>query len=112
MADMNEKVSALLSDPQSMEKIMAIAKSLGAGAPASLPAVQASATPAPPMADMALKLMPVMEAYTKSADDPKVKLLLALKPMVSAGKQKNIDDAVSMLRLTGVASKLFAKENE
>ncbi len=101
MNDMSEKVSAILSDPESVQKIMALAKGLGAGTEQSTPPAEAPS--------MVGALMPALEAYTQSASNPKVQLLMALKPMVSEKKRKNIDDAISILRLAGVAGKLFEK---
>ena len=113
MNDMSEKVSEILSDPASMEKIMAIAQNLSAGKTeqASLPSEDGAAAK-PALPEMAKRLMPVLETYTKSANDPKVQLLIPLKPMVSEKKQKNIDDAISVMRLAGVATKLFEKGDE
>ena len=98
MSDITDKVTALLGDPSSLEKIMSIA--------------QGMAKPEEPKTELPIpadKIAPMLEAYTKSADNPKIRLLLALKPMLSEGRQKNIDEAISMMKLAGVASKLFER---
>ncbi len=98
MNDLSDKVSALLSDPSSLEKIMSIAQGM-----------TKTEEPKNELPVSVEKIAPMLEAYTKSANNPKVQLLLALKPMLSEGRQKNIDEAISMMRIAGVASKLFER---
>lgn len=89
----NEKLKAVLADPEAMAKISAIASSLGSGGETS-PPVQESA---PAFATQPASLS------KPSAKDPRLDLLFALRPLVGEGKKKRIDD---LMQIATVASLL------
>jgi hypothetical protein len=85
----NEKLKAVLADPEALAKISAIASSLGGGGeePQSLPA----SAPQP------------VSLPKPAAKDPRLDLLFALRPLVGEGKKKRIDD---LMQIATVASLL------
>ena len=89
----NEKLKAVLADPEAMAKISAIASSLGSGG-----------EPSPPERESAPAFAPQSAPAPKpSAKDPRLDLLFALRPLVGEGKKKRIDD---LMQIATVASLL------
>lgn len=111
MDDLSEKISELLSDPQSMEKIRTLAGMFGAGGQSESeqqppPEQQAQAhTQAQgngmPFDDEMLQKMQRAFALMRK-DDPRVSLLLALKPNLSEERRRKVDEAVHLLRLVNL----------
>lgn len=85
MDDINEKISAVLSDPATLAKITEMAKGLqgDGGLPPLAPAL--------------------------GAESDKVRLLKALRPMLGTEKQKAIDNMITILGMMSVAEKFFPK---
>lgn len=91
MDDITDKISGLLSDPDSMERIRQMAQ----GLLASQPSADSSPDNATP--DIT-KLLPIISKINSTADDSRVTLLKALRPHLSAARQKRLDTAVKLLR--------------
>ena len=115
MDDLNDKITRLLSDPNSMAKIQGMMAALGGGdtpAPSETPptpppppvaAPQPSAAPSLsldglPDLSMLSKLAPLMGAFSKEDDD--TRLLQALRPYLHGEREQKLDDTMKMLRLT------------
>lgn len=132
MAEFEEKLNAILSDPQAMGQIMSIAKALtGEGDRAAAdappppqpepaePNVGAGMTdPLSALADMDPRLlqlgMRVLSEFSAS-DDRKVALLNALKPFVKPERWAKVDKAVQiakLARVVRVAFQLFRGDGE
>lgn len=97
MDDLNEKITALLSDPSALENIRNMASGLlgGAEAPQSTPPEAAVEMP---NIDIG-KLMSVMGRLNNGKTDERTKLLLALKPHISEKRRERVDNAVKILKL-------------
>lgn len=108
MDDLNDKITRLLSDPNSMAKIQSMMAALGGGeSPAP---TEASPPPPPPVPEpnlpqgglpdlsMLTKLAPLMGAFSKEDDD--TRLLQALRPYLHGEREQRLDDTMKMLRLT------------
>lgn len=99
MDELTEKLSALLSDPDGMEKIKSMAQGL-LGNPAPV-----KENPPAPSNDIDIgaitRIMSLMKSSRK--DDERVKLLLALKPNLSPERQSRVDSAVKILKLIDLA---------
>lgn len=93
--NLTEKIRALLADPQAVERIAAIAGTLGGssggGEQPSPP------DPLPPQAQ------PVFAPQQTPPPDPRLDLLRALRPLVAEEKQGRLED---LLRIATVASLL------
>lgn len=118
--DLSGALSALFSNPESMNKLQGLISMLSNGnADPSATSAQTetapspSAPPIPPMQSVAqdasdtgglpfdpsllLKLQQAMSLVRQ--DDPRVAFLVALKPNLSEQRRQRVDEAVRMLRL-------------
>ncbi|MBQ8495337.1 MAG: hypothetical protein IJ465_06245 [Clostridia bacterium] len=103
--DLQEKLSKLLSSPESMAKISGLLGSLGGTPPP--PAEAAPPPPSPPPAaggspegiDIA-KLLPLLSGFSGDSDD--ARLLRALKPYLHGERAGRLDGALRMLQLSQV----------
>ncbi len=118
MAQWEEKLGAILNDPQAMSKIMAIAQSLDGGkegtqsapasdqAPAPDPAPEPEPTAqAPAGLDLDPRLMAAgMQALAawQGPDDSRTALLQALRPFVKPERHGKLDKAVRVTKLSRV----------
>ena len=109
MGEFDEKLNAILGDPQAMGQIMALAQSLGGGqsqpsVPAQPEAVQ---LPEPEARNFFGELDPrmmrvgmrVLDAY-RSGDDRKTALLTALRPFIKEDRYTKLDRAIQIARLS------------
>ena len=98
MDELNERLSALLSNPEGMEKIKAMAQNLiGSPFPESPPA---------PTEEPGIDIGAVTKMLTllkNNKEDDRVRLLLALKPNLSPEKQQKVDSAIKILKLIDLA---------
>ncbi len=111
MEDLNDKITRLLADPDSMTKLRSAMAALGGEA-----AVETASPPTPlqesalpettaqaslgglPDLSMLTKLAPLMGAFSKEDDD--TRLLQALRPYLHGEREQRLDDTMRMLRLT------------
>ena len=124
MSELEDKLSAILGNPQAMSQIMSLAQSLGGGSAAPAPPPQEiapegqsapSGQSAPDLSallgglsggnglDPKLMAMAgrIMEEY-QSGDDGKAALLQALRPFVKERRYAKLDKAVQIARLSRV----------
>ncbi|MBQ0083626.1 MAG: hypothetical protein KBS52_02520 [Clostridiales bacterium] len=88
MDEISDKLSALLNDPAGMEKIKGMAQSLFGGEE------EKSSSPLPDMA----RLLPIINKFSASSEDSRVRLIMSLRPYLSAERQKKADKAVKILK--------------
>jgi hypothetical protein len=100
MDDLSEKLSALLSDPESMERVKAMAEGLLGSS-----AQKENLSPSPDTGDIDIGAITRVMGLLKQSrkDDSRVKLLMALKPNLSAERQGRVDNAVKILKLLELA---------
>ena len=103
MDDISEKISALLSDPDGMERIKEMAQSLLGGSKTEEPAPNTANE-----GDIDIGALTRMLSLMKNTkgDDSRVKLLLALKPNLSPERQSRVDSAIRILKLIEIAPML------
>lgn len=109
MDDLSGKINELLSDPASMERIKNLAGMLagngGGGQSAAPPPEEQASEKAGGSGMNDFPIDPAMLLKLKSAfdvmqkDDPRIDLLIALKPNLSTARRKKIDDAIHIMRL-------------
>lgn len=106
MAEWEEKLGAILNDPQAMGQIMEIAKSIGGGGgnPATPTAPRVSEPEEPAKTEgIDPRLMEVgmraLAAYQDN-DDKKTALLRALKPFIQEKRYKKVDKAIQIARIS------------
>ena len=110
MDDLSAKLSEFLSNPEGMEKVKDLMGLLttagvnlggqGQGAPeqkAENPPASNAMPELPFDPLMLLKMKSAMDLISQG--DPRVDLLVALKPNLSDGRQKRVDDAIRILRV-------------
>lgn len=101
---LTEKIRTLLADPQAMERIAAIAGSLGFSSGSEGQPSQPRSDPAPaPPAQPAFAPQQGLPSGGFQTKDPRLDLLRALRPLVSEEKRGRLDDLV---RIATVASLL------
>lgn len=116
MAQFEEKLNAILNDPQAMSRILSIAQSLDGSkgqseepqtAPAAEPVPAESIQPAPdpPSLDLDPRLMAAgMQALAawQGPEDSRTALLQALRPFLKPERHGKLDKALRITRLSKV----------
>lgn len=97
MDELSDKITRLLSSPDSMAKIQSMMAALGGEGAADAPATPP--TPAVGGLDpgMLAKLLPLMGAFDKEDDD--TRLLQALRPYLHGDRAGRLEDATKLLKL-------------
>ena len=117
MAELEEKLNAILSDPQAMGQILSAAKALsgaqdeeGASFSADDPSNDEAVDPLSALNQLDPRLiqtgMRLLSEYT-AGDDRKTALLEALKPFLRQERQAKVDQAVRIARLARVIRTAF-----
>lgn len=96
MDDLNEKITALLSDPSAIEGIRNMAAGLLGGG--SEPEIKSETAHEQPDIDIG-KIMGIMGKLNKRENDERTSLLLALKPHISEKRRERVDRAIKILKL-------------
>lgn len=135
MAEFDEKLNSLLSNPDAMSQIMQLAQSLGAGqetasVPPQAPPKQSIPTPVPaPQAGsgpfgkgdllssltsgvdpaMLFKLMPLIQELGGQQNSNARNLLYALRPYLKEERQNKIERALQIARLFHVGKKFLSE---
>ena len=91
--NIQENLSRLLSDPEGMERIRAMAESH----------FSSTEEKKEPSGDEAQMLLRAVKMLRDDAPDERGQLLLALRPHLGAERQEKIDRAVKLLRLAKLA---------
>lgn len=115
MDDLNQQISQILSNPESMQKIQSMAAALGLGG-----TEQPTQEPTPPPQPDLTSLLQTMNAPAQPAlnadllqmvgriapllsqvrqEDDSTRLLRALRPLLSAPRQKKLDEAIKILQM-------------
>ena len=106
MEGLEEKLGAILKDPQTMEKIMSMAKSLGGPE-------QTQAPPALPDFDPAMLQKIASMSRQGSIDKNQQALLRALSPYLSRQRIVKLENAMRAAKMAGfAASALSAKSTQ
>jgi hypothetical protein len=120
MDDIAEKINSILNDPASLEQIKTIAGMLGgaqsqeAKAQSPIPTSTSSASSAVPDLASIMQFAPLLNMF--KAEDDTTRFLSALRPLLSAERQKKLDEVIKILRLiklfpliksSGILSSLF-----
>ena len=101
MSEMEEKLNALLSNPQLMQQIASMAQAMGSQAPQQPPE---QTPPAMPALDPRL-LQTVAQTMGQTGIDSNQKSLLhALSPYLSTNRVQKLERAMQAAKLAGAAS--------
>ena len=128
MADFDDKLNSLLSNPDAMTQIMQLAQSLsGETASAAPPPVQPAPPPAQPASpsgtspsgllsaltgggdpSLLMKLLPLIQELGSGQDSPARALLYALRPYLKPERQEKVERALQLARLFHAGRRLLA----
>lgn len=97
--ELGERLNALLSDPESMQKLIGMASGLASSGLFSAPAAPKEETPRREEQEEPAKELPKKTGLTKAGAKHKA-LLCALRPYLNEERQMRID---SMMKLIGLA---------
>ena len=117
MAELDEKLNALLSDPGSMAQIVQMAQQLsatmGGDAGAAVPSSAQSAAPPPAQTppggidpQVAARFLPLLQEYSRS-NSQTMQLLYALRPFLKESKQDKVERAARLARLIHLGKKFL-----
>ena len=120
MAELDEKLNTLLSDPNSMAQIMQMAQQLsitmGGGTDNAPPAQQPPPPPAAPPAalpplggldpQVLARFLPLLQEYSRS-NSQTMQLLYALRPFLKESKQDKVERAARLARLIHLGKKFL-----
>lgn len=119
MSEIEDKISQILSNPEALKQVQSLGRQLGLSG--AEPKESAPAPPIPSMPSMMPKsdmmsddmltavtrLAPLMQKM--KSDDDTTRLLYALRPFLSAEKQKKLDNAEKLMKFIKIIP--FLKEN-
>lgn len=122
MAELDEKLNALLSDPNSMAQIMQMAQQLSATMggsqdavpptqqPPAPPSAPPAALPQPPLGGLdpqvLARFLPLLQEYSRS-NSQTMQLLYALRPFLKESKQDKVERAARLARLIHLGKKFL-----
>lgn len=121
MAEFDDQLNSLLSNPESMAQIMNLAQSLSGGT--SSPALSAPPPPPPPTAGgeglgnlfggidskTLLKFLPLIQSLGGSGDSNSKQLLYALRPYLRQERQAKVDRAVQLARMICIGKQMLSE---
>ncbi len=115
MAEFNDQLNSILSDPGAMAQIMQLAQSLSGGQEQSAPP-----PPSPPPQSsggdlfgsldpaLLMKLLPLLQELGSGQDSHARHLLYALRPYLKQERQDKVERALQLARLFRVGKKFLA----
>lgn len=129
MSEFDDKLNALLSNPDSMAQIMQLAQSLsgqagGSGAAEAPPSPPPQQPPPQPQTaagpdllssltggldpKLLTRLMPVLQELNRGDDGNARQLLMALRPYLRPERQERVERALQLARLIHIGKKFLA----
>lgn len=122
MAEFDEKLNSILSDPGAMSQIMQLAQSLGGGSSDQQAPPQQQPPPAPAPASSGgdifsalggdaqtlTKLLPLIQEFSGQQDSNARALLFALRPYLKPERQDKVERAIQLARLFHIGKKFLA----
>ncbi len=130
MAEFDEKLNSILSDPAAMSQIMQLAQSLGGGSESSPPPQQTPSQQPPPQQRAAPqsasggnpfsalgggldtqtigRLLPLLQELGGQQDSNAKALLFALRPYLKQERQDKVERALQLARLFHIGKQFLA----
>lgn len=102
---LEDKLNALLNDPQSMAQLLSMAQSLGLSPPEATPAGEPppAPPPVPPMDEGMLRSVMQLMQEAQHTDARQEALLCALKPFLRPERRAALDRASELARISRLA---------
>ena len=121
MAEFDEKLNSLLSDPNAMTQIMQLAQSLSGGQENAAPSAPPPPKPPPPQmpdpfsflsggmdTQTLMRLLPLIQELGGQQDSNARTLLYALRPYLKAERQQKVERALQLARLFHIGRRFLA----
>ena len=128
MAEFDEKLNSILSNPEAMSQIMQLAQSLSGDTRDSQKEAPRQSAPPPPAAhsgssgenvlsaltggvdpSLLMKLMPLIQELGSGQDSHARQLLYALRPYLKEERQEKIERALQLARLFHLGKKFLSE---
>lgn len=112
MGDFEEKLNAILSNPEAMGQVMQLAQSLDLSSPGSAPSVSAAEPPPSSAglgidAEMFSRFLPLLGELQNDPCDHRLQLLEALRPFLKPERQGKVEQALRTAKLIHAGKKLL-----
>ena len=120
MSDFDDKLNAILGNPDSMAQIMQLAQSLSGGSGTASPGGAPPPSPPPQTAQktsslfedfdpaMLQRFLPLLKEMQSSEQSNASQLLLALRPYLKAEKQEKVGRAIRIAKLIRMGKHFFS----
>jgi len=127
VSEFDEKLNALLSDPDRMAQIMQMAQTLSGASTQSQPPPSSPPPPSPPPQassassgdllssltggldpKLLMRLLPVIQELSSDSNSSARTLLYALRPYLKQERQARVERALQLAKLLHIGKKLFA----
>lgn len=116
MEDMDSRLNALLSDPEAIGRIMALAQQLSGESAASSPPPPSAPPPPPPSQEddgfdpmVLLKFLPLLQELRQDNSSQTMQFLMALRPYLKPDRQPKVERAVKLAHLICVGKKFLTE---
>ena len=115
MEDMDSRLNALLSDPEAMGRIMALAQQLSGESAASSPPPSPEPPPSSQQEDdgfdpmFLLKFLPLLQELRQDNSSQSMQFLSAMRPFLKPERQPKVERAVKLAHLICVGKKFLTE---
>lgn len=115
MEDMDSRLNALLSDPEAMGRIMALAQQLSGESAASSPPPSPEPPPSSQQDDdgfdpmLLLKFLPLLQELRQDNSSQSMQFLSAMRPFLKPERQPKVERAVKLAHLICVGKKFLTE---
>ena len=115
MEDMDSRLNALLSDPEAMGRIMALAQQLSGESAASSPPPSPEPPPSSQQEDdgfdpmLLLKFLPLLQELRQDNSSQSMQCLSAMRPFLKPERQPKVERAVKLAHLICVGKKFLTE---
>ena len=115
MEDMDSRLNALLSDPEAMGRIMALAQQLSGESAAFSPPPSPEPPPSSQQEDdgfdpmLLLKFLPLLQELRQDNSSQSMQLLSAMRPFLKPERQPKVERAVKLAHLICVVKKFLTE---
>lgn len=110
MNELEQKLSSVMNDPAMMEKIMALAQTMGSSTPQGT--VEPEQKPAmPALPDIDISMLQKLSGFAKHSgiDQNQKALLQALRPYLSSHRISRLERAMQAAKMAGFATSLLGR---
>lgn len=111
MSELEEKLNQVLSNPQLMQQIMALAQGIGASQPEPQPEPKPAPGPPVPQMDLGMVQKVAGMASSTGVDANQRALLRALRPYISQDRVNKLEKAMRAAKMAVFASSLLQSQN-